>query len=171
MPLNTSSIFVISASTVYVILFLSIVLIGGLPEAKLFLQQSFSVLSGFGNTVALMVSELGQSWTPRMTEIIGALVVVKLPMSLAQVFVAIVEKLATNISLFGFLSSTIVLTVIAGFIFDQSALRIMGNVFDPIQMALVAVWKVISDPQKLVSYALFYAIVTTVAILKGQKLS
>lgn len=140
MPLNTSSIFVISASTVYVILFLSIVLIGGLPEAKLFLQQSFSVLSGFGNTVALMVSELGQSWTPRMTEIIGALVVVKLPMSLAQVFVAIVEKLATNISLFGFLSSTIVLTVIAGFIFDQSALiRIMGNVFDPIQMALVAV--------------------------------
>jgi len=146
---NPLNVVLLCATLVYLSLFFGVMAMGGLPEIKLFLHSSEQFFLTAGDNILLAV---------------------------ATAVVKLVEGISYNISLPAYCVFVSTATIVAGLIFDKDTVFLISQaIFQPLSDAVIAIWKVVSKPSNLVSYGIFYLLVSVLpklpdVILKGQKL-
>ena len=157
---NPLNVVLLCATFVYLSLFFGVMVMGGLPEIKLFLHSSEQFFLTAGDNILLPVATAGDT----------------ILFAVAAAVVKLIEGISYNISLPAYCVFVSTATIVAGLIFDKDTVFLISQaIFQPLSDAVIAIWKVVSKPSNLVSYGIFYLLVSVLpklpdVILKGQKL-
>jgi hypothetical protein len=149
---NNFTVCVVTCSCVYLSLFFTSTYLGGVTEMRAFLGSSVALLTNIGSGFQQTIFKFGSEFRQLIADF---------PMTTASAIVTLINGIAVNVSLTTFCVITVLTSTIAGLVFDkQLVFDVTTSMYSPFAEATLAIWKIISKPSNLVSYGIFYLLVT-----------
>jgi hypothetical protein len=154
--LSTPQIAIIAASLVYLVLFISILIVGGLDQATAFLQGSrdgiASLLHGTRDAITILLSASRDSFTTVIAAVLHETV---------DAYVTIIHATGVEWFLVLFVLTHVVVSLGLGLYFDHKlTLAVVLNICEALQNAIATAWQTISNPKVVLAYGFFIVMVS-----------